>query len=115
MVYDVPEMGRASRGRALGNLLPIQSDEKITSFIPVRDFSKGDLLMATAQELCFEMTLEPGDLQLINSHVTYHGRTPFEDDAESGHDRLLLRLWLSMRNNRPRTSLPLRPFSGVRS
>ena len=60
-----------------------------------------DLLMATAQELCFEMTLEPGDLQLINSHVTYHGRTPFEDDATSGHDRLLLRLWLSMPNNRP--------------
>jgi hypothetical protein len=60
-----------------------------------------DVLMATAQELCFEMTLEPGDLQLINSHVTYHGRTPFEDDASSGHDRLLLRLWLSMANNRP--------------
>jgi len=60
-----------------------------------------DVLMQTAQELCFEMTLAPGDLQLINSHVTYHGRTPFEDDAESGHDRLLLRLWLSMPNNRP--------------
>ena len=48
-VYDVPEMGRMSRGRALVNLLPIQSDEKITSFIPVRDFSEGDLLMVTAQ------------------------------------------------------------------
>jgi hypothetical protein len=60
-----------------------------------------DVLMATAQELCFEMTLQPGDLQLINSHVTYHGRTPFEDDASSGHDRLLLRLWLTMPNNRP--------------
>jgi Taurine catabolism dioxygenase TauD, TfdA family len=60
-----------------------------------------DVLMQTAQELCFEMTLEPGDLQLINSHVTYHGRTPFEDDAAAGHDRLLLRLWLSMPNNRP--------------
>ena len=60
-----------------------------------------EILMTTAQELCFEMTLEPGDLQLINSHVTYHGRTPFEDDAASGHDRLLLRLWLTMANNRP--------------
>jgi hypothetical protein len=60
-----------------------------------------DMLMATAEELCFEMTLEPGDLQLINSHVTYHGRTPFVDDADSGHDRLLLRLWLTMANNRP--------------
>ena len=59
-----------------------------------------DVLMATAGELCFEMTLQPGDLQLINSHVTYHGRTPFDDDAANGHDRLLLRLWLTMRNNR---------------
>ena len=60
-----------------------------------------DMLMATAEELCFEMTLEPGDLQLINSHVTYHGRTPFEDDFAAGKSRLLLRLWLSMPNNRP--------------
>jgi hypothetical protein len=60
-----------------------------------------ELLMATAEELCFEMTLEPGDLQLINSHVTYHGRTPFEDDHGAGMSRLLLRLWLTMPNNRP--------------
>ena len=48
-VYDVPELGRMSRGRALINLLPIPPGEKITSFIPVRDFSEGDLLMATAR------------------------------------------------------------------
>ena len=58
------------------------------------------LLRQLAQELCLEMVLNPGDLQLINSHVTYHGRTPFEDDASTGNDRLLLRLWLSMPNNR---------------
>ena len=60
-----------------------------------------DVLMKTAQELCFEMTLEPGDLQLINSHVTYHGRAPFEDDHDAGMSRLLLRIWLTMPNNRP--------------
>src|SRR5216684_1475616 len=60
-----------------------------------------ELLMKTAEELCFEMTLEPGDLQLINSHVTYHGRTPFEDDHGAGMSRLLLRIWLTMANNRP--------------
>jgi hypothetical protein len=58
------------------------------------------LLRQLAQELCLEMVLNPGDLQLINSHVTYHGRTPFEDDAATGNDRLLLRLWLCMPNNR---------------
>ena len=60
-----------------------------------------DILMTTAEELCFQMTLEPGDLQLINSHVTYHGRTPFEDDYDAGMSRLLLRIWLTMPNNRP--------------
>lgn len=60
-----------------------------------------DLLLDLAKELSFEMTLEPGDIQFLNSHVTYHGRTPFEDDAGSGRSRLLMRLWLSMPNSRP--------------
>ena len=59
-----------------------------------------DMLMALAEELSFEMTLEPGDIQFLNSHVTYHGRSEFEDDKSTGQDRLLLRLWLSMPNSR---------------
>ncbi len=59
-----------------------------------------ETLMATAEELCFEMVLQPGDIQFINSHITYHGRTEFTDDAASRQDRLLLRLWLSMPNCR---------------
>ncbi len=63
-----------------------------------------DLLLELARELSFEMILEPGDFQLLNSHVTYHGRTPFEDDPGTDRSRLLMRLWLSMPQNRP---LPL--------
>lgn len=59
------------------------------------------LLMELAQELCFEMTLEPGDIQFLNNHVIYHGRTPFEDDPQAGRQRLLYRLWLAMPNSRP--------------
>ncbi len=59
-----------------------------------------DMLLALAKELSFEMTLEPGDIQFLNSHITYHGRTPFEDDVSTGHDRLLMRLWLAMPNSR---------------
>jgi hypothetical protein len=59
-----------------------------------------DLLMKLAAELSFEMRFAPGDIQLINNHVIYHGRTPFEDDASRGQDRLLLRLWLAMPNSR---------------
>ena len=59
-----------------------------------------ELLMTLAEELSFEMSLAPGDIQFLNNHVIYHGRTPFEDNAAAGRDRLLLRLWLSMPNSR---------------
>lgn len=59
------------------------------------------LLMEVAEELSFEMTLEPGDIQLLNNHVIYHGRTPFEDDPRAGRQRLLYRLWLAMPDSRP--------------
>jgi len=58
-----------------------------------------DLLATLAEELCFEMSFAPGDIQFVNNHVIYHARSAFEDDDE-GHDRLLLRLWLSMPNSR---------------
>ena len=59
-----------------------------------------DLLQEVADELCLEAAFEPGDLQLINNHVTYHARGAFEDGAK-GQGRLLMRLWLSMPNSRP--------------
>jgi hypothetical protein len=59
-----------------------------------------DLLADVAEELCFEMELEPGDIQLLNNHVIYHARTAFQDDPGAGRDRLLFRLWLSMPNSR---------------
>jgi hypothetical protein len=59
-----------------------------------------DLLSDLADELSFEMSFAPGDIQFVNNHVIYHARTDFEDDATAGRDRLLLRLWLAMPNSR---------------
>jgi len=59
-----------------------------------------DLLQAVAEEMCMEMVLEPGDIQFLNSHVTYHARTAFEDSANAAERRLLYRLWLSVPNSR---------------
>ncbi|MGI9409747.1 MAG: TauD/TfdA family dioxygenase [Hyphomicrobiaceae bacterium] len=59
-----------------------------------------DFLNETATELSYEMTLQPGDIQLLNNHVVYHARDPFVDDAENSRKRLLLRLWLAMPNSR---------------
>lgn len=60
-----------------------------------------DLLHDLAEELCFEMSFAPGDIQFVNNHVIYHARTAFEDDPDHGADRLLLRLWLAVPNSRP--------------
>ncbi len=49
-VYELPEGSRASRGRALVNVLPLKEKEKVMSVIPTRDFSEGKyLVFATAQ------------------------------------------------------------------
>ena len=46
-VYDVPMLGRTSRGRSIANLLEIPSEVSITSTIPVRSFDDRNLMMAT--------------------------------------------------------------------
>ena len=46
-------------------------------------------------DLAHTMWLEPGDLQIINSHVTLHSRTDFVDDGDPAKKRLLFRLWIA--------------------
>jgi DNA gyrase subunit A len=48
-VYEVPEGGRAARGKALVNFLEIGSDEKITALIPVREFPENKSLVFATQ------------------------------------------------------------------
>jgi TfdA family taurine catabolism dioxygenase TauD len=60
-----------------------------------------DLLARVCDEFAYEMELGPGDIQLLNNHVIYHGRAGYEDAAEPGRDRLLMRLWLAPPNSRP--------------
>jgi hypothetical protein len=57
-----------------------------------------DMLAALADELCIETRFEIGDMKFLNSHVTYHSRSAYEDDPALG--RLLYRLWLCPPNNR---------------
>jgi len=59
-----------------------------------------DLLTEVADEFCLSMRLEPGDMQFLNSHITYHARDEFSDDPASGDIRNLIRVWLSMPNSR---------------
>ena len=46
-IYQIPEAGRASRGKAIVNLLQLSEGERITTAIPVKDFEEGYLVMFT--------------------------------------------------------------------
>ena len=49
-VHELPEGGRATRGRALQNLVEKDKDEKITAFVTVKDFTDDKyVVMATKQ------------------------------------------------------------------
>ena len=40
-VYEISEGGRQARGTSIVNILPLEKDEKITSFMPIKEFSEG--------------------------------------------------------------------------
>ncbi|NWF35862.1 DNA gyrase subunit A [Mariprofundus sp. KV] len=46
-VYEVPQAGRATRGKALINLLPVEKDEKISATLAIREFD-GDQYIIVA-------------------------------------------------------------------
>jgi DNA gyrase subunit A len=49
-VYNVPQGGRASRGKPIVNLVPLLEHEKITAILPVKEFAQDRFVfMATAQ------------------------------------------------------------------
>jgi hypothetical protein len=45
-------------------------------------------------DVCLQMDLAPGDIQLVHNHQLLHDRTAFIDDLDPARRRHLLRLWL---------------------
>ena len=48
-VYEVPEAGRAARGKAIVNFLEVTGDEKITTMLRVREFPESQFLVFATQ------------------------------------------------------------------
>ncbi|MEK6528305.1 MAG: DNA gyrase subunit A [Nitrospirota bacterium] len=58
-VYQVPEMGRTARGKAIVNLFQLSQEEKITAVFPVKEFKKDlFLFMATKKGVVKKTSLE---------------------------------------------------------
>ena len=56
--------------------------------------------IAEAPGMYLDMSLEPGDIQLLSNHTVLHARTDFEDYSEPELKRHLLRLWISLPTGR---------------
>jgi len=103
VVYGLPVFGvREGKLTSHFSLTYIENAQMLPGVRTLTDAEREAirLLMAVAEEECFEMRFAPGDVQLLNNHTVYHGRTAFRDDASTGQDRMLMRLWLSMPNSR---------------
>ena len=58
-VYEIPQAGKASKGKAIVNLLELKAGEKVSSTIPVREFSTDKfLVMVTKQGLIKKTCLD---------------------------------------------------------
>jgi len=57
-VYDIPQLGRTAKGRAIINLLELKKDEYVTSLIPVRNFDDRQLVMATSNGIIKKTALK---------------------------------------------------------
>lgn len=52
-VYDLPEGSRNSRGRSIANVIQKQGDEKVTTYLPVKEFNDSEyIIMCTRNGVC---------------------------------------------------------------
>jgi DNA gyrase subunit A len=68
-VYELPEAGRTSKGRYLGNVLPLREAERVQSVLATRDFSESDhLVFATRNG-----TVKKTEFQAYNTPIKADG------------------------------------------
>ncbi len=74
-IYDIPQMGRAAKGRSIVNVLELEKDEKIQTCIAVREFDDDHyLVLATKKGVIKKTVLSAyqrpmkGGIRAINVH-----------------------------------------------
>jgi DNA gyrase subunit A len=85
-VHEIPQGGRATRGKAIVNLLQLAQDENITSILPVKEFSEGKYIVTATRNGTIKktelmayanprvggiiaLTIDDGD-RLVSTHLT---------------------------------------------
>jgi DNA gyrase subunit A len=85
-VHEIPQGGRATRGKAIVNLLQLAQGENITSILPVKEFSEGKYIVTATRQGTIKktelmayanprvggiiaLTIDDGD-RLVSTHLT---------------------------------------------
>jgi hypothetical protein len=77
-------------------VISAQSMQGVPALSPMQHEAMDSLdAILRAPELMYRMYLRPGDMQMLNNHVTLHSRTEFEDHDDPVAKRCLFRLWLA--------------------
>src|SRR5215218_857988 len=120
-VYDLPEAGRTSKGRYLGNVLPLREGERVQSVLATRDFSEGRYVVFATKRGVVKKT----ELTSYNTPIKADGiiAINIRDDDElvsvrrtSGEDDILMvsRKGQAVRFNESDVRAMGRDTSGVR-
>ncbi len=120
-VYELPEMGRTARGRALVNVLPLREGERIQSVLSTRDFTEGRYLIFATRN----GTVKKTEFLAYNTPIKADGiiAINIRDDDElvavrrtSGEDEILMisRAGLAVRFREEDVRSMGRDTSGVR-
>ncbi|MDR0867792.1 MAG: DNA gyrase subunit A [Planctomycetota bacterium] len=72
-IYDLPQMGRAAKGRPLVNLLQLENGETVQALVPVRDFDEAHFLVLVTKKGTIKKTVmsayarpQKGGIRAIN-------------------------------------------------
>ena len=91
--YEVPEAERTARGRAIVNILQLDSNEKVTAVIPRKEDTRGNLIMATRNGLIkktnlteFESIRKSGKIAI----TLLEGDELIGVDMTTGYDEILM-------------------------
>lgn len=93
-VYELPSAGRGARGKPIVNLLPLESDERISQVLPIKDFSTGDnVFFATRNGTVKKTALEQFSRPRSNGIIAidlHHDDALVGVDLTAGTDNVML-------------------------
>lgn len=92
--FMIPEATKTAKGRAMVNVLPLAEGERITAFLPVKDYSeKGYIVMSTRNGLIRKSELEEFEVVRSNGKIAItlnEGDELIEVERTSGNDDILM-------------------------